>query len=268
MSTFDEQAAVYDQWYATPLGQLVDRVEKEALFALLPGLPGRLVLDVGCGTGNISLALASHGAQVVGVDSSAPMLTAARKKAARLGWDITWIRASARQLPFGKESFDGVVCVLALDFISDRAGVLQEMVRVLRRGGFLAVAVLNRYSLWTLKRVIRAWFRPSLWREVRSPGTTAPASSPVGLGGYPGPPSRLFSALEKSLPATDLSLAGESGKAAPSSYRCLPGGFGPKTAPLSPGPRSLEETKCTLFFHFMVHLVPRRVATGPPCPRN
>jgi len=167
MSTFDEQAAVYDQWYATPLGQLVDRVEKEALFALLPGLPGRLVLDVGCGTGNISLALASHGAQVVGVDSSAPMLTAARKKAARLGWDITWIRASAGQLPFGKESFDGVVCVLALDFISDRAGVLQEMVRVLRRGGFLAVAVLNRYSLWTLKRVIRAWFRPSLWREVR-----------------------------------------------------------------------------------------------------
>ena len=43
---FDDQAAVYDRWYATPLGQLVDRVEKEAIFALLPDLAGRRVLEV------------------------------------------------------------------------------------------------------------------------------------------------------------------------------------------------------------------------------
>jgi hypothetical protein len=38
---------------------------------------------------------------------------------------------------------------------------------VLRPGGFVALAMLNRFSLWTLKRVVRAWLKPSLWRQVR-----------------------------------------------------------------------------------------------------
>jgi ubiquinone/menaquinone biosynthesis C-methylase UbiE len=164
--TFDDQAAVYDRWYATPLGQLVDRLEKEAIFALLPQVEGRRVLDVGCGTGNISLPLAHRGAQVVGLDASVPMLARARDKAGRQDLSITWVTGVAGQLPFDDESFDGVVCILALDFMADRPKAVQEMVRVLRPGGFLTVAVLNRFSLWTLKRVIRAWFRPSLWREV------------------------------------------------------------------------------------------------------
>ena len=165
--TFDDQAAAYDRWYATPLGQLVDRVEKAALFALLPEVAGRRVLEVGCGTGNISLALARRGAQVWGLDASLPMLARARDKAEQERLAIGWVLGPAQQLPFAAQSFDGVCCILALDFMTDRDRVLQEMVRVLRPGGFLAAAVLNRYSLWTLKRVVRAWFRPSLWREVR-----------------------------------------------------------------------------------------------------
>jgi ubiquinone/menaquinone biosynthesis C-methylase UbiE len=165
--TFDEQAALYDRWYATPLGQMVDRVEKETLFALLPEVQGQRVLEVGCGTGNISLTLAQRGAAVVGLDRSGPMLARAQGKARGEGLAITWVKGLASRLPFAEESFDGVICVLALDFMADREGALQEMVRVLRPGGFLSVAVLNRFSLWTLKRVIRAWFKPSLWREVR-----------------------------------------------------------------------------------------------------
>ncbi|MGQ9689291.1 MAG: class I SAM-dependent methyltransferase [Desulfobaccales bacterium] len=170
--TFDDQAAAYDRWYTTPLGRLVDRVEKEALFTLLPELAGRLVLEVGCGTGNTSLTLVRRGAEVVGVDISAPMLAAARDKARSEGLALTFVRATAGSLPFGEDSFDGVVSILALDFIPDRAGAVAEMLRVLRPGGFLALALLNRYSLWTLKRLGRDWFRPSLWREARF---TAPA---------------------------------------------------------------------------------------------
>jgi len=164
--TFDEQVAAYDRWYETPLGQLVDRVEKAALFDLLPELQGQRVLEVGCGTGNISLALAGRGARVAGLDVSAPMLAAAKHKARGHGLAFTWIRSQAGSLPFPEAVFDGVISVLALDFIQDRAGALGEMVRVLRPGGFLVVALLNRYSLWTLKRVVQAWFKPSLWRGV------------------------------------------------------------------------------------------------------
>ncbi|MEJ2070006.1 MAG: methyltransferase domain-containing protein, partial [Syntrophobacterales bacterium] len=77
---FDDQVAAYERWYTTPLGQLVDRVEKEAVFALVSELQGRLVLEVGCGTGNISLELARRGAQVVGLDTSGPMLAAGQNK--------------------------------------------------------------------------------------------------------------------------------------------------------------------------------------------
>jgi ubiquinone/menaquinone biosynthesis C-methylase UbiE len=164
---FDDQAEAYDRWYATPLGQMADRVEKEAVFSLLPELQGRRVLEVGCGTGNISLALASLGARLVGLDCSGPMLARAHDKARRQGLASTWIRGLASHLPFRDGSFDIVLSILTLDFMSDREGALHEMVRVLRPGGVLTIAMLNRFSLWTLKRVIRDWFKPSLWREVR-----------------------------------------------------------------------------------------------------
>jgi ubiquinone/menaquinone biosynthesis C-methylase UbiE len=179
---FDAQAAAYDRWYAAPLGQLVDRVEKEALFALLPGLQGRRVLEVGCGTGNISLALARRGARLVGLDLSFPMLALAHHKARREGLPLTFIRGAAGSLPFAAARFHGVISILALDFIPDRAAALGEMVRVLRPGGFLAVALLNRYSLWTVKRTLRAWLKPSLWREA---SFTSPGELRRLLAGHP-----------------------------------------------------------------------------------
>ncbi len=179
---FDEQAAAYDRWYATPLGHLVDRVEKAALFALLPELRGRRVLEVGCGTGNISLALARRGARVTGVDLSFPMLARAQHKASREGLALGFIRGAAGSLPFADTHFDGVISILALDFIPERAGALREMVRVLRPGGFLAVALLNRYSLWTVKRTLRAWLKPSLWRQA---SFTAPRALRRLLAGHP-----------------------------------------------------------------------------------
>jgi ubiquinone/menaquinone biosynthesis C-methylase UbiE len=165
-STFDGQAASCDRWYDTPLGNLVDRMEKEAIFSLLPEAGGLRLVEVGCGMGNISLALARRGARVVGVDRSGSMLARAQDKAGH-PLPLTWVRSLAAPLPFGDEKFDGVWCILALDFVAEREMALREMVRVLRSGGFLAVAMLNRFSLWALKRTIRAWFKPSLWRQVR-----------------------------------------------------------------------------------------------------
>jgi ubiquinone/menaquinone biosynthesis C-methylase UbiE len=153
-SNFDDQAAAYDRWYGTPLGQLVDTVEKQAIFDLMPEVQGRRILEVGCGTGNFSLALSCRGAKVIGLDSSAPMLARAHAKARQQDPSILWVRGLASHLPFADERFDGVLCVLALDFMTDREQALQEMIRVLYPGGFLSLAILNKFSLWTLKRVV------------------------------------------------------------------------------------------------------------------
>jgi SAM-dependent methyltransferase len=75
-----DQAEAYDRWYATPLGDWVDRCEKKAVFALLPPVTGLRILDAGCGTGNFSLTLAAREAVMVGVDRSPVMLSQTRGK--------------------------------------------------------------------------------------------------------------------------------------------------------------------------------------------
>src|SRR5688572_6939023 len=101
---------------------------------------GQRVLDVACGTGVLARAVAdrvgSAGA-VVGVDVNEGMLAVARQKAPT----IEWKRGRAEELPWDSNSFDAVVSQFGLMFFEDRRAALQEMMRVLRPGGRLAVAV-------------------------------------------------------------------------------------------------------------------------------
>jgi ubiquinone/menaquinone biosynthesis C-methylase UbiE len=102
--------------------------------------PGDRVLDVACGTGALTLAVAERvgpEGSVVGLDANPEMLAVARRKPAR----IEWIEAPAEALPLPDASFDAVVSQFGFMFFDDRAGALREMMRVLRPGGRLAVAV-------------------------------------------------------------------------------------------------------------------------------
>ncbi len=101
---------------------------------------GDAVLDVACGTGILAReAVKRVGASgsVVGIDTNEGMLAVARRKAA----DISWKAAPAENLPFDARSFDRVVSQFGLMFFDDQRRALQEMVRVLRPGGTMAVAV-------------------------------------------------------------------------------------------------------------------------------
>lgn len=161
-----EQAEAYDRWYATSLGHWADRLEKEAVFKLLPPVNGLRFLDAGCGTGNLTEVLAAQGAGVVGLEPSAAMLSRAKLKAPEGHKAIVWIQGDLLQLPFRANSFSGAVSILSLDFIPSREAAVLELARVLRPGGFLVIGVLNRFSLWALKRQVRSWFRTSPWQEV------------------------------------------------------------------------------------------------------
>jgi len=102
--------------------------------------PGQRVLDVACGTGAATVAVAMRvapGGVSVGLDANPEMLAVARRKRA----DIEWRDGRAESLPFADASFDAVVSQFGLMFFGDRAAALREMWRVLRNGGRLAVAV-------------------------------------------------------------------------------------------------------------------------------
>ncbi|MGB9662687.1 MAG: class I SAM-dependent methyltransferase [Moorellaceae bacterium] len=167
---FDKKSEDYDAWYETPKGKLVDRIEKEAVYAYLLPERGMKILDIGCGTGNFSLELARRGVEVTGVDISEAMLAKAREKAVREGLNIEFLHADARQLPFEDESFDAVVSVTALEFVPDLREALQEAYRVLKVGGRLVVGLIGGKSAWSRYYEARAASEPdSLFRWARFP---------------------------------------------------------------------------------------------------
>jgi ubiquinone/menaquinone biosynthesis C-methylase UbiE len=102
--------------------------------------PGQRVLDVACGTGVLARGVAARvGAEgsVVGLDINDGMLAVARRSIA----PIEWREGRAEELPFEDASFDAVVSQFGLMFFEDRAQALREMMRVLKPGGLMAVAV-------------------------------------------------------------------------------------------------------------------------------
>jgi SAM-dependent methyltransferase len=102
---------------------------------------GDRVLDVGCGTGALTLALAEYGAKAVGIDASEPYLSGARRH--RSHPEVTYELADARHMPYANDSFDGCVSILALDVIPEVDQAVQEMRRVTRTGGVVASGVFD-----------------------------------------------------------------------------------------------------------------------------
>ena len=103
--------------------------------------PGLSLLDVGCGVGTLTADLAAHVApgRVVGVDSSAEVLRAARAAADERGVRVELAVADACALPFADGEFDVVHAHQVLQHLPDPVAALREMRRVCRPGGTVAV---------------------------------------------------------------------------------------------------------------------------------
>jgi ubiquinone/menaquinone biosynthesis C-methylase UbiE len=132
-TTFDDAAdhGLRDPALRTRWGQLLGR--------LLP--PGGRVLDIGCGTGSLSVLLAQAGYQVTGIDFAPAMVERARAKAAAAGLDIAFAVGDAADPAFPAESFDIVLGRHILWAIPDipTSTVLERWAALLRPGGRLVL---------------------------------------------------------------------------------------------------------------------------------
>lgn len=129
-------AEVYDEFFVPALFAQWGPVVADA--ALVK--PGACVLDIACGTGALTLAVVDRvgpSGFVVGLDANLEMLAVARRKPAR----VDWIAGTAEALPLADETFDSTVSQFGLMFFQSKVTALREMMRVLRTGGRLAVAV-------------------------------------------------------------------------------------------------------------------------------
>lgn len=102
--------------------------------------PGMRVLDVGCGTGNAALPAARNGAHVTGLDLVPELLEGGREKADAEGLEIEWVEGDAEELPFEDGSFDRVLSTFGHMFAPRHRRAADEMARVCRDGGSIAVA--------------------------------------------------------------------------------------------------------------------------------
>jgi ubiquinone/menaquinone biosynthesis C-methylase UbiE len=99
------------------------------------------VLDVACGPGIVTSAVAERAQEVVALDLTPQMLDKARERCNKAGHtNVVFMEGSATALPFADDRFDAVITRLSIHHFVDPTAAVAEMLRVLRRGGSFAVA--------------------------------------------------------------------------------------------------------------------------------
>lgn len=139
--TWSDIAVWYDELVQAGSGPHETAVD--CMLSLLPSLDGASVVDVACGQGLATRAIATAGAaNVVGTDASETMVDRARRHGAPLGCDVAYVVDDAQQLAgFETATFDGATCQLALMDIPDLDATLAAIRRVLRQDGWFVFVI-------------------------------------------------------------------------------------------------------------------------------
>lgn len=148
-AAYKEFATVYDELMTDiPYNDYVELLE-----LAIGGLNGKKVLDVGCGTGLLSVKLAQKGAEVTGIDLSNDMLEVARNRAIDFSLSIEFNQLPMQQIA-GNPSFDAaVIAIDSLNYVCTEEEVLQTfkgIYSVLKNGGTLLFDVHSTFKMDTI----------------------------------------------------------------------------------------------------------------------
>ena len=155
-------AKAYEQWLKRPTNQRIAVLENQLLIDILKPLPGKTVLDIGCGTGASLAPLIEAGLLATGLDPSPYMLDFASKK---FGNRVDLHRGFAEDLPFEDNSFNYACLNTTLEFVENPRQAIQEACRVARDRIFLGV--LNRYAIKGIQLRISGIFKKSIFNQAR-----------------------------------------------------------------------------------------------------
>jgi ubiquinone/menaquinone biosynthesis C-methylase UbiE len=137
---WDRRAPHFDEDFGHSIRTPAERAAWDRIFDLvLRGQDAVDALDVGCGTGFLTLEFAGRGHRITGVDFARAMLAEARRKAMERGLSIRLAEADAEQLPFEPGAFGLVISRHLLWTLPHPEAAIDEWVRVLRPGGRLVV---------------------------------------------------------------------------------------------------------------------------------
>jgi ubiquinone/menaquinone biosynthesis C-methylase UbiE len=126
----------YDQ-FATQYASGTEDLEQKTrshFYSELPPLKGKIILDVGCGSGHDGAYYASQGAVVYGMDVSEQEIAMAQQRACGV-----FVKASMESIPYEADMFDIVTSLYAIQHTEDVPQSILEMIRVAKPGGLIAI---------------------------------------------------------------------------------------------------------------------------------
>jgi len=151
-------------------------------------LAGLAILDIGCGGGILSEPLARLGARMTSIDPAPTNIEVARAHAAKSGLDIDYRETTAEELAATGAQFDAVLIMEVVEHVNDRAGFIATAASLVRPGGFLFAATLNRtlksYALAIVgAEYILRWVKPGThnWDQFVTPQELAADLRAAGL---------------------------------------------------------------------------------------
>ncbi|NNK38480.1 MAG: bifunctional 2-polyprenyl-6-hydroxyphenol methylase/3-demethylubiquinol 3-O-methyltransferase UbiG [Xanthomonadales bacterium] len=140
-------------------------------------LEGLRVLDIGCGGGILSESMAALGAEVCGIDVVEKNIGTARAHARQQGAVIDYQARTAESLAESGAQFDVVLNMEVVEHVADVAAFMASCNRLVREGGVMFVATINRTALAWLFAIVGAeyilrWLPRGThrWRDFRKPG--------------------------------------------------------------------------------------------------
>ncbi len=170
-----EPLQAYQLWantYDKTEGNALLFAESSAVRPLLEALSlqGKVVLDAGCGTGRyLEILRQFQPHMLVGIDFASNMIERASKKNNHVFSTYLQV-ARLDQLPFRSETFDFVVCTLALDNVLNLESTVEELARVLRRNGSMVISSFHPYGQllsWTRSFRVKNSLRRRRWFAVK-----------------------------------------------------------------------------------------------------
>ncbi len=160
------KADVHDYWNANPCGTQFTNIERGSRafydeverfryetqpfmqkLCKFDAFKGKALLEIGCGLGTDLLQFARHGAVVTGVDLTEESVALAKKRFELYGVQGTFCTADAENLPFADNSFDVVYSFGVLHHTPNTQKAIDEVYRVVKRGGEIVIMLYHKHSL-------------------------------------------------------------------------------------------------------------------------
>jgi len=151
---YNKVAPEYDHIrFKRTLDKIIDDIQKRMVLKFMGNLQNKPIIDIGCGTGRLSIVLAKNGAKVTGIDISQEMIKIAKKRYEE-NKNINFARRDIEEFP--SEFFKGAVSMRVVWHLENPLKLLKEINRILKPNSYFVIDFPNKLGHWNLvSKIIR-----------------------------------------------------------------------------------------------------------------